>query len=150
MSTRSLPLPRCSYRKKPCTGAAAPTWWHSCRSPGRTAQGAPACWEGGKDRELCVHVLIIRKYFLWCFSNVFTLFIYVSSFSLFFICLLSLPAHFSPCWHFAGIHSIFREISDFKLSDFEGEAPWLTTSLPPGRWNLLKLSGSYFCVFFAV
>lgn len=33
-------------RKKPCIDAAAPTWWHSCRSPGSTAQGAPACWEG--------------------------------------------------------------------------------------------------------
>lgn len=62
-------------RKKPCTGAAAPTWWHSCRSPGRTAQGAPACWEGGKDRELCVHMC-------WLLGNTF-----FGAFQMFSLCL---------------------------------------------------------------
>lgn len=93
------------------------------------------------------HVLGVGQCFHRCFADCFQ-FLCVCIFFFLLLYLFSLPPRqFHSLLDFAGIHSIFREISDFKLSDFEGEAPWVTASLPPGTENLLKLCGSCFCEF---
>lgn len=101
--------------KEPCTGAAAPA---VAQLQLGGAQGAQhTCWLLGNASSVLCKLFSV------------SLCIY-----LFFPCplLIYSPRPFHSLLDFAGIHSIFSEISDFKLSDFEGEAPWVTARLPPG------------------